>query len=324
MKKMRWILWVFVAFSTIIILPSCNHENFDDFEDFENPNEEENPNTGNGNTDTGGNSTNIGTGDYVALYEISGDQIIKINDGADGANWMQDDFKHQEIWNRVTQLIEAGDRPWIKQLMIIDGGGELYGFVQQLDDNLNEWVMGLAIDAAYPNQNDFDKDGEMTYTIIHEFAHVLTLNNEQLNPNSNGCSTYNPGEGCSHQNSYINQFFGNYWTSIFGEHSQIDESDYDALDDFYQKYQDYFVTDYAATNPVEDIAESFTQFVTLNNAPSGNTVANQKVKFMYDYSELVTLRNFMKSQGQALVRPKNWKGCRHTQKGTVLLGTRKK
>ena len=49
------------------------------------------------------------------------------------------------------------------------------------------------------------------------------------------------------------------------------------------------MTDYAATNPGEDIAESFTSFV-MEPKPDGDTIAEEKVLFFYEYPELVQLR----------------------------------
>jgi hypothetical protein len=54
-------------------------------------------------------------------------------------------------------------------------------------------------------------------------------------------------------------------------------------------YQDQFVTDYAPTSPVEDIAESWTFFV-LSPKPELNSIANEKILFFYEYPELVELR----------------------------------
>ena len=69
-----------------------------------------------------------------------------------------------------------------------------------------------------------------------------------------------------------------------------DDAYYEALDDFYYNYEDRFLTDYAATNPEEDIAEAFTFFI-LSPRPSGDIVAEQKILFFYDYPELVKLRD---------------------------------
>ncbi|MFQ9918858.1 MAG: hypothetical protein ACLRWQ_23270 [Flavonifractor plautii] len=50
-----------------------------------------------------------------------------------------------------------------------------------------------------------------------------------------------------------------------------------------------FVTDYASTDPSEDIAESFTYFV-LWDAPEGDAVWEEKLNFFYRYPELVEFR----------------------------------
>ena len=82
--------------------------------------------------------------------------------------------------------------------------------------------------------------------------------------------------------------------SIYDEWNEInlEENDdlyYERLDDFYYKYQDQFLTDYAATHPAEDIAESFSFFV-FSEMPAGDTIAEQKILFFYNYPELVALR----------------------------------
>jgi hypothetical protein len=63
-----------------------------------------------------------------------------------------------------------------------------------------------------------------------------------------------------------------------------------ALDEFYARHRDQFVSPYAATNPREDIAESWTEFI-LKPRPSRTSVADQKVLFFYEFPELVQLRS---------------------------------
>ncbi len=72
-----------------------------------------------------------------------------------------------------------------------------------------------------------------------------------------------------------------------------DEDEYAAAaEEFYLSREDDFVSDYAATSPEEDIAESFATFV-LKPKPTGDTLADEKVAFFYDYPELVKLRGEM-------------------------------
>ena len=61
------------------------------------------------------------------------------------------------------------------------------------------------------------------------------------------------------------------------------------LDSFYNTYQDQFLTDYAHTNPAEDIAESFTFFI-LSARPELDSIASEKNLFFYEYPELIELR----------------------------------
>jgi hypothetical protein len=49
------------------------------------------------------------------------------------------------------------------------------------------------------------------------------------------------------------------------------------------------VSDYSVTHPAEDIAESFAFFV-LSPQPAGESIAEQKIRFFYEYPELIDLR----------------------------------
>jgi len=62
-------------------------------------------------------------------------------------------------------------------------------------------------------------------------------------------------------------------------------------DPFYDAHQDQFITDYAATSPGEDIAESWTEFV-MSERPAGNSTIDRKILFFYNYPELVQIRNY--------------------------------
>jgi hypothetical protein len=158
---------------------------------------------------------------------------------------------------------------------------------------------------------DSDDKLDLTYTLIHEYAHLLTLGPNQVTPSmavfnnpddndiyyeeASACPVYFPGEGCSNRDSYINAFFNRFWADIHEEWQDInliedDDEYYEALDNFYYDYEGRFLTDYAATNPEEDIAEAFSFFV-LSPRPGWSTIAEEKILFFYDYPELVRLRD---------------------------------
>ena len=245
---------------------------------------------------------------YLVTYAISGDRISDPDYEdvpAELTSYQDDITSHQEIWDYFTTLIPSEMRSSLAEYSIVtDGEGNVLAAVAQTLHDPALW--GLEVDI-----NDSDDKLNLTYTLIHEYAHLLTLGPDQVTPSIavfnnpddddiyydevNACPEYFPGEGCSRSDSYINTFFNEYWAKIYEEWQDVnlieeDNTYYEALDEFYYTYEDQFVTDYAATNPEEDIAEAFTFFV-LSSRPDGDTIAEQKILFFYDYPELVALRD---------------------------------
>ena len=245
---------------------------------------------------------------YLVTYRVSGDRIsapFYEEVSADLASFQEDIISHKEIWDYYTALIPAEERTSLAEYSIVtDGEGNGLAAVAQTSYDLALWALEVDI-------RDSDDKLNLTYTLIHEYAHLLTLGPDQVTPSEavfnnpdddgvyfeevSGCPEYFPGEGCSQPDSYINTFFNDFWADIHAEWQDlnlIEDNDayYEALDDFYFKYEDRFVTDYAATNPEEDIAEAFTFFV-LSPRPEGGSMAEDKILFFYDYPELVTLRD---------------------------------
>lgn len=121
-------------------------------------------------------------------------------------------------------------------------------------------------------------------TIIHEFAHMVTLNHYQVNKEIEGaeeCQSYLAQEGCARNNSYINSFYQEFWEGKFNV--------YDGAEVNYNKSPDSFVTKYSATNPGEDIAESFVKFIFEEK--KDETIASKKINFFYSYRWLRDIRN---------------------------------
>jgi len=252
----------------------------------------------------------------LTTYKIDGDNIIKVKDHTvsnDLLSFQQDKQKHQEMWSYYTRLIPAKYRTKIVEFVVIHGRGELGGYVAPINENdLSKWRMGLSIDLA-EDLGTINVSEDFAYVTIHEVGHVLTLNDEQVVAGNEGnCSTFHTGEGCSFRASYINELYELGWKDIYQEFQNVDtEAQREA---FYNKYQDRFVTNYAATNPGEDVAEVFAVFVTQDDQPTGNSIADQKVRLMYNYPELVELRNSIRRDPVLrAMQPGSWKriGCKH-------------
>ena len=263
-------------------------------------------------TDDGIGLSNDGSSGEITLYRVNGDVIEKVRDfKVSGVNaaYQKDVIKHQELWETIKKVVPPSYRNYMGEFLIFNGEESgTAGFVFELNDELSKWQMGIDITLA-------DDEQELLYTVIHEFGHILTLNITQVDgkTDESNCPRFFTGEGCARDASYINNLHENYWLDIWNEFLNIGDSSSEH-EAFYNKYSNRFVTNYASTNPGEDIAEVFTIFVTRNSKPSGSTVAEQKILQMYNQEELMDLRDYIrngttqaKGLAHVLPEPGSWK-----------------
>ncbi len=246
--------------------------------------------------------------EYVLVtYAIDGNEINSPeyeNVSSDLIDEQDDEALQESVWDFYAAMIPEDWRNFISHYVVMtDGLGGTLAAVEQNPNDPYTWM--LNVDIA-----DTEDLRELTFTLIHEYGHLLTLNQEEVdvdeyvfnNPDdedayyeaADNCDTYFTGEGCAYSDSYFYLFYDEFWSDIYAEWDEIqyieDEDEYyAALDEFYFARENEFVTDYAVTNPGEDIAESWAFFVTQAK-PAGNTIAEKKVLFFYQFPELVTLR----------------------------------
>ena len=212
-------------------------------------------------------------------FRVVGDQIIGQPRAID-----------RRIWTRFTTLIPAEQRSHVRSFTVEPGDEGAY--VAAIGRRGMVWQLGVSGGLARDAQ-------ELDYVLLHEFGHLLTLKAEQVPPQQGPrqpCRTYNPGEGCALPQSYIAQYFNEFWRATglapqWGKVQRIRNADRRelAMQGFYERNQSAFITDYATSTPAEDVAESFAHFVT--EAPNTDqTVAGQKVRFFERFPELVALR----------------------------------
>lgn len=307
--------YLFLAVLSVLIISfqSCNNDD-DGITPEENSNTDTQNNTDTSNTDNQGNNTD--SNGLITLYKVKGEDIVKDRDyqvtGQELA-FQKDTKKHQEIWDLVKKVIPLAYRSKMSEFAIYSGEKDgSAGYVFETEQDLSKWQMGIAIDFAY--EGGFNANGELAYTIIHEFGHILTLDKVQVDSSisSNDCKTYHTGEGCSRDASYINNLYQNHWADIWSDFQEI-KTDNDAQK-FYDKHQKRFVTSYASTNPGEDIAEVFATFVTRNSGVKNESGAEKKIEMMYAQTELITLRDYIrgnisKSGRSFLPAPGSWKNA---------------
>lgn len=200
----------------------------------------------------------------ISTYEIDleAEEITTKDDVTDEElDW------HANLWFSFSWLIPEAYRTNINQFEVFESG-QLLAYVRVNDDDGKYWTLGM-------NDENIELASETLITYIHEYAHYLSLNNEEIDffVDEKDCTAlYISDMGCTKENAYLYKFYEKFWA---------DEVEKDLENDY--------VSEYAMTSVEEDFAESFAHFV-LTETPEGNTVMEEKLLFFYEYEELVQLR----------------------------------
>lgn len=228
--------------------------------------------------------------ELFAAFNVVNGKIV-INKEVEVEKSSQEDMKKYELlWERVKKLVP---KTYINRIINFninsDGKDGVLAYVYGVDEKGEKWSMFIDKKDAIKEDGKLD-NGELNNTIIHEFAHILTLNNSQMKKGiDEEKKTYTTDEGTTKDKSYLNRFYNKFWNGIHSEWTKAQESE-ETIMAFYEKHEKDFVSEYASTNPEEDIAESFTYFVTQDK-PKGDSVKEQKMLFFYKFEEMVKLRN---------------------------------
>gem|GEM_PF-781339 len=200
--------------------------------------------------------------EIVATYLINNNEL-NIPDEDDDWSYYAEWF-----WDEFTWVIPS-EELWMLESFSVFNDDELIAYVIQEQDDLKKWNLAINL-----NTNISYHDSISTH--VHEFAHLLFLNSLQVNPYKSSIACYSgvyiEDKGCPYSRSYIVEFIDRFGL------------------DYEQEYEtDIYVSEYAASNILEDMAETFYMFV-LTEKPEGNTIAEQKILLFYEYEELVFLR----------------------------------
>ncbi len=225
--------------------------------------------------------------EVVDLETLVDDDTIAVLDviGIDGDELFGDyDPEYQDEWDRFAALFPYETRPEVVAYVPIDEN-ESDGTDGAMQTNANDAsVYYIALDVTVDTSEELDR------TMIHEYAHLMTLRPSQIPIDEDAfesCPVYSGNySGCPIEGAYLRTFVDLFWHGylIEDEDAETDES----RDARYS--EDEFVTDYAATNPSEDIAEVFAEWVLADEPATGDTIVAQKLRFFDDYPEVVALR----------------------------------
>lgn len=177
----------------------------------------------------------------------------------------EDEYYSEWYWDEFSWIIPS-EQLWMLDSFSLFVDDKLLAYVVEVQEDLSKWHLAININTNISYQDSIS-------TNIHEFAHLLFLNSTQLDPYKICLKTaYVDDKGCAKTDSYTNQFakkFGEKYNGIYDEN--------------------LYVTEYASSDLLEDMAETFYMFV-LTPKPDGNTIKDQKILFYYNYDELVLLR----------------------------------
>ncbi len=222
---------------------------------------------------------------YLVYYRVKDDDLVepRIPKVRNDFIPLQENIdSHLVIWNYFKALFPPEARPDLIQYVVYISSKSSGMFDHTAT---GEWILYYDL---FNSQDAY----ELTETLVHEYGHYLTLNKTQQVPSLNEICRQKTVYRCPTPGSYLNLFYEKFWKDIYPEWYEANHgatgSDR-AMEKFYNKYQEKFINEYSSTHPIEDIAESWMYFV-LAPTPAGNTVPEQKIKFFYDFPELVQLR----------------------------------
>lgn len=211
--------------------------------------------------------------DVTASYEVRGDSIVLLE--GDPEPW------HAGAWERWVELVPSSSRWRVGRFEAIAGSTD--GQLEPVSDSLQVWILRIS---------ELEEQ-VLDVALIHELGHLVSLGPGEVLPNTDpsvedNCVTYFSIEGCAIRGGLFDRFVSEFWDVEVGWKVGSAAAEQRFLDN-----QDSYVTEYAATNPGEDIAETFVFFV-YRLRPTGATITDTKMNLLWEFPDLVELREALR------------------------------
>jgi hypothetical protein len=164
--------------------------------------------------------------------------------------------EHRAAWMQVERVLPAAAVAEIRQLNIVtDGLNGTLAMVHRSGIADDHWI--LTLDVAEPAD-------VLAVTLVHEYAHMLTLRRDQLSTASGACDGVVLDIGCATTGSPLSDWAEQFWPGV------AEPATYD---------RHAYVSDYAASSVHEDLAESFLAYVTGDPEMDGSALAAKRQFF---------------------------------------------
>lgn len=233
------------------------------------------------------------TANHGKLSSVDNDILSSDADQTEKIRQMLRALLPQEYFDKVSNITMESDGEYglLAYVYPVEGSGGKF------------WGVGYDAVDAFTTESKLKNPEELLKTIVHEFAHILSLNDKQVTHRTESeaetsCPTNEIliDQGCIKEGAYINEFSTLFWTKELQEEASKASED-GTYDEFstklYESAPESFVSEYAATSMVEDFAESFTDFI-MKNERHDQLISDQKVEYFYKFPELLALRKRMR------------------------------
>ena len=235
----------------------------------------------------------------VAAYLVSDDGSLARAPGSGRAPSSQTDKSYRAAWEHVKAVLTPLVLERVSRLEIfVYDGHDTYitDATATLADDDKTWILGLNWNMAQEALSGGSRSALRSFdsTIVHEAAHILALSPDQMHKGAGRPKgTFHVSEGTTRPDAWLNQFWLAFWKDGYPDWSG--EEDEEGAKALRMAHPGAFVSQYAATSPGEDFAETFAAFVMLARPEEAKRERDAKMLFFYNYPELVALRDSMRA-----------------------------
>lgn len=190
------------------------------------------------------------------------------------------------VWELLCSILPAEYRQKIARFeLFTDGAGGILAYTAPVmedgaADN-SRFCMTVDYYDIYDENHQPRDWSKLTYTLLHEYGHVLLEDETQIDLRV-GQSTHDPAGFI--EGSLRKAFYDRFWAGL-GTSGVRD----------YEKNPTSYVSRCGANYFHEDMADTFAMFL-LGGKPVGDTVAEEKLLFFWEYPEMVALRSAVRQK----------------------------
>lgn len=240
-----------------------------------------------------------GGGEEFADGFTSGHFVV---DGILGEPCLGEDPRLLRAWQWLRLVAAPEDLDELIILAGFDAPSDLLAYVEALSTSEGGVAFQMTVNLGEGELDDI----ELALTMAHEFTHVFTGVTDQLDRtvDESQCFTYHEGEGCYTDNSFIARWTAEFWGDWIQEIDPANPDDDAAYDRCF--VDDSFLGSYAATNPEEDFAETFSAYVFSVPVETPGLVA--KYEFFDADPYLSSFKARVDASGEGPL-PNQFEGC---------------